>query len=95
VLILNDRSNDRAGRAQQGPLSDPRRGLHRCRVEHRDRGTTTLLARGVQALPYRHELAPFVSRLRRNGASGVVVLVEEATGLELGRHAVRAGAARR
>lgn len=60
----------------------------RCRVEHREGGTTTVLARGLLTLPHPSELTPFVTQLRRAGATGEVVLIDEADDAAVARRLV-------
>ncbi|HEY7031952.1 MAG TPA: hypothetical protein VH482_11515 [Thermomicrobiales bacterium] len=61
------------------------------RIEHRTGDVVTPLGRVADLARHRTTLAPFVSRLLLDGQTGVVVLVDEATGADVARHDLRRG----
>jgi hypothetical protein len=61
------------------------------RIEHRTGDGVTSLGRAADLFPHPTALAPFVSRLLMAGATGLVVLVDEATGGDVARHDLRRG----
>ena len=69
---------------------------HKSHVVYRDAGTVRGCGRLADAAPTWHALTPFCSRLVHEGvARGQLVLIEEATGREVARLAVRRRAPRR
>jgi hypothetical protein len=61
------------------------------RIEHRTGDDVASLGRVADLTPHPASLTPFVSRLLLDGRTGVVVLVDEATGVEVARHELRRG----
>jgi hypothetical protein len=61
------------------------------RVEHRDGDRVRVLGRLPDVTPHAATLAPFASRLVREGTPGELLLVEEATGTVVARQDLRPG----
>jgi hypothetical protein len=94
-MLLEDRVHDGWLRLGDGPAPRPNGLGHRpFRVEHRDRGERRVLGRVEGVFPHHTALAPYVARLLLDGASGEVVLVDEATEAVAARRILRPAAPR-
>ena len=58
------------------------------RVEFRQANQIRVLAEDLDAKPHRRALDPFVSRLKLEGKTGEVLLIERATGAVVARQKV-------
>ena len=70
------------------PSAEERRWF---RVELRDQYRVRTLGRIPDVTPHAASLVPFASMLVREGAAGELVLVDEATGVEVARQDLRRG----
>ena len=61
------------------------------RVEHRTEQGTTVVGRTSDVYARQEELSQHAARLMRAGATGELVLVDEATGEEVARRPLRPG----
>jgi hypothetical protein len=59
------------------------------RIEHRTKGTARIIARTSDVHARHSELSDHAARLISEGMTGELVLVEEATGVEVARRALR------
>jgi hypothetical protein len=66
-------------------LSAPAKADRRFRVEYRRADEVLVLARVTRVFPHHSTLQPYLTRLVWDGASGEVVLVDEATGADVAR----------